>query len=69
MFLNVHPKRKKRRGKKRRIKKKRNALECAYQKELVVSARRSDRYLSTLPLIPHYSNNWIILVLFVYHNS
>ena len=47
MFLNVHPKRKKRRGKKRRIKKKRNALECAYQKELVVSARRSDRYLST----------------------
>ena len=47
MFLNVHPKRKKRMGKKRRIKKKRNALECASQKELVVSARRSDRYLST----------------------
>ena len=47
MFLNVHPKRKKTRGKKRRGKKKRNALECASQKELVVSARRSDRYLST----------------------
>ena len=48
--MNVHPKRKKRRGKKRRGrrgKKKRNALECASQKELVVSARRSDRYLST----------------------
>ena len=47
MFLNVHPKRKKRRGKKRRRKKKRNALECAAHRDLFVSARRSDRYLFT----------------------